>query len=165
MRARASVWLMLLAVSGSLAWDYPASPDVLMFLLFAKLEGKSYDWEHPTWPMLSPGIDPAVSVDCRTLTLLQPGPWHAVLKAVDMSGRQSAPSNEITFYWSFQHGCTATPMGPIIPPPLSRPILPAPPIVPPHALRPPPPWPSPPGLPPAAPGLCRGWDIWAGACR
>jgi hypothetical protein len=163
MRRHALASCLLLAVT-YLAWDYPPNTNAIMFLIFAHLEGGSYDVTMPLWPVGPWGNGPMIlEVDCRDLPLIKGGPWSMVVAALGSDGEMSGFSNELRFHWDKSKGCLDVPddIPPPIPPPIPpRPKPPKPPpleiIYPPIVIKPPvfPPRPPPEPEPGSLTELC-----------
>jgi hypothetical protein len=118
-------WWVPVILATMLTWDYAAHPELAGFLIFVRADGQAYDWQRPMGAVdvLSKGL--VVEVACATLPLRGPGPWSAVVRAMDGGGELSEPSNEVSFTWSRQMGC-----GDIgsVPPPTRAPRVPLPPV-------------------------------------
>jgi hypothetical protein len=148
----------------SFAWDYKAEDQLGLFRIYVSDTSGQYGGD----PKIElPAVQDQVmvlQVDCNTMLLPKPGTYFAVATAVDLTGQESKPSNEISFKYKTDKS-DRDPPPPLPPDPTPPP--PAPPPTPSKIL--PLPWtftPRPP--PPPAPASQGGWMsqscIWTATC-
>ncbi len=79
-----------------LVWDAVADARVVRYRLYVSRQAGAYPFGKPAAEVAAP----TTAVSCTRLPLSRRGQYYAVVTAVDRAGRESPPSNEVSFVWN-----------------------------------------------------------------